>query len=510
MVGPGYPVGMEGGGPALSATAMDALHVTDACRRALLYLEQTPLATVREMGDMFGPSLWMFSRALNELVDRNFVGRLGLGAVRRNRQRWFIGEDCARIVGPGFGLWHDEWALCQLVDRLPVVEGIYEAAGCIPGLGQMTAFQWFGRAAWDAAAMYENGWAMFVWSGLWQDEERVRRLIERIGRDLVRLSAYGGTAWPAVVCFVVHDEWQRELVMRAARREGIVDSVSIWCMSDERWSGSVSPERCRGWVSEYVYSREMKPGYWEKKKNSNVWELSGSSVAWKVLTAVAEWDRITWDSVRKIVGENQSGRRGWKLLHNLVDQGYVDRRWDGARFRYNGTAKLRRQMAVVDRVRRTGLPGGYGWSVGANERGLGKHEDGVMEVMGLFMDRGVPCASGWRSWEHLGGGGGISPDGIVYLEVSPFGPGWHYVEYERRAQGVKRVGKKLNGYVADGRQDRWPVLVVVENQRVEDTFQRVGKEVGARMGTTQMRRLRAGGAFGAGVWVVDGESVTVG
>ena len=201
MVGPGYPVVMEGGGAILSATAMDALHVSPACRRALLYLEQTPLATVREMGDMFGPSLWMFSRALNELVDRNFVGRLGLGAVRRNRQRWFIGEDCARIVGPGFGLWHDEWALCQLVDRLPVVEGIYEAAGCIPGLGQMTAFQWFGRAAWDAAAMYENGWAMFVWSGLWQDEERVRRLIERIGRDLVRLSAYGGTAWPAVVCF---------------------------------------------------------------------------------------------------------------------------------------------------------------------------------------------------------------------------------------------------------------------------------------------------------------------
>ena len=198
------------------------------------------------------------------------------------------------------------------------------------------------------------------------------------------------------------------------------------------------------------------------------------------------------------------------MLHALEKAGYVDRRWDGKKYRYSGTVSLRRLLAVVDRVRRTGLPGGYGRQLGADERGLEQHEDGVMAVMGWFMERGLACASGWRSWEHLGGGGGIAPDGIVYLEASPFGPGWHYLEYERWAQGRTRVGRKLNGYVAEGRQDSWPVLFVVESPRVEETFREVGVELSVKMATATMRRLRSGGVFAEGAWNVGGEAATLG
>ena len=509
MVAPGYPAGVVGP-EAVNAAGVEALKLTDSCRRVLMMLEQVPLCSARELSDMFGPSVPVVNRGLKELENRQLVGRLNLGAVRPKRLRWYVGADCSRRVGAGFGLWHDEWALCRLVDRLPVVEGIYEAASVVPGLGGLNGFQWFGRAAWDSVALYEMGWVAFVWSGLWQGEGRLRSVMGRLGRDFVRLSAYGGSAWPAVVCFVVHDGWQRELVQRAARREGISDLVGVYCMADKRWNGVVSPERCRGWVAEFVYSREMPGGAWDRKKNGNVWEVASSSVAWKILMGVAEWDRITSVGVRGIVGEDGRGRRGLVLLSRLVKAGYLDRRWNGNKYRYNGTVQLRRLIAGMDRVRRTGLPGGYGWSLGANERGLGRHEDGVMEVMGYFMARGLPCACGWRSWEHLGGGGGIAPDGMVLLESSPFGPGWHYVEYERRAQGVRRVGRKLNGYVAGGRQDWWPVLVVVENQRVEDTFQEVGAELGVRMATTQLGRLRAEGAFGVGVWNVGGVGTTLG
>ena len=485
---------------------MDALNLGDASRRVMWSVEQVPLASAGDLARLFGWSTSTVNRALNELVDRRLVDRLGLGAARTARFRFFVRDECARLVGPSFAMWHADWALCRFVDRLPVVEGVYEAAAGLPGLGKLGVFQWFGRAVWDAAAMYEGGWAAFIWSGLWQDEYRVRRVLERFGDDLVRLCVMGESAWPATVCFVVHDQWQRELVGRAARREGLEEFVSVWCLADSQWSGNVSPDRCRGWVAEYVYAREAAPGAWKRKMNSNIWEMSRTNLTWRVMLAVAEWDRITSTGVQVATAEGSGGRRVFSVLQSLEKQGYLDRRWDGKKYRYSGTAQLRRMMAGLDRVRRTGLPGGYGRALGADERGLASHEDGVMTLVGWFLQRGLACASGWRSWEHLGGGGGIAPDGMVYLPVSPFGPGWHYLEYERRAQGKVRVGRKVNGYVAEGRQDTWPVLFALENARVEDTFWEVASGLPVRMATSTMRRLRQMGVLGAGAWrVADGE-----
>ena len=86
-----------------------------------------------------------------------------------------------------------------------------------------------------------------------------------------------------------------------------------------------------------------------------------------------------------------------------------------------------------------------------NKSSLRAHEDGVMSFIGHFLlARGLPVAAGWRSWEHLGGSGGISPDGLVFLTRSPFGPTWAYFEYERSARGEARVGV-LHGSWHDAR-----------------------------------------------------------
>ena len=63
-----------------------------------------------------------------------------------------------------------------------------------------------------------------------------------------------------------------------------------------------------------------------------------------------------------------------------------------------------------------------------------------MSCIGHFLAVWLPAAAGWRSWEHLGGSGGISPDGMVFLERSPYGPTRAYFEYERTARGEARVG----------------------------------------------------------------------
>ena len=68
-----------------------------------------------------------------------------------------------------------------------------------------------------------------------------------------------------------------------------------------------------------------------------------------------------------------------------------------------------------------------------------------MSCFSHFLARGLPVAAGWRSWEQLKATG-ISPDGMVFLERSPYGPTWAYFEYERTAGGEAWVRRKLLGY----------------------------------------------------------------
>ena len=491
--------------------AVEAMPVSASARQTLVALEQAPLVSAQELSAMCGRSVSVVHRGLNELLDARIVERRESGASRSKRYRWHIRDECIRMVGPGFGLWHDEWALCRLFDRMPVVESVYESVGVLGGLGRLKVFQWFGGAVWDAAALFEEGWVLFLWAGLWQDERRLRAVMGKMGVDLVRLAAFGESAWPAAVCFVVHDAWERELVFRAARREGLLGSVAVWCMSDRQWSGETDAGRCRGWVAEYVFAREFALGMWERRLEESVWNSVCGDLAWRGLMAIAEWDRISCPGIRNMVGEGKNGRRVFMLLRDLVRMGLVTRSWDGVRYRYSGSAKLHGLMAGLDRMRRTALPSGYGRSTGAEERGLQKHEDGVLGVMSGFMAAGLPTASGWRSWEHLGGGGGIAPDGMVYLEASPYGSGWHYVEYELRASGKVRIARKLRGYVAGGRQDDWPVLFVVTGETAERNWHVVGGALGARMVTATTGRLRRGGVVGSeGVWSLYGEYVVVG
>ena len=134
-----------------------------------------------------------------------------------------------------------------------------------------------------------------------------------------------------------------------------------------------------------------------------------------------------------------------------------------------------------------------------------------MSFIGHFLAVGLPAAAGWRSWEHLGGSGGISPDGLVFMERSPFGPTWAYFEYERSARGEGRIRRKLNGYGSDRRGDDWPTLVVCWNEPVEKVFQEVGVAGGIPMLTTTIDRLAEYGPLdNEGCWSMRGKPVLIG
>ena len=98
-------------------------------------------------------------------------------------------------------------------------------------------------------------------------------------------------------------------------------------------------------------------------------------------------------------------------------------------------------------------------------------------------------AAGWRCREYMGGEA-IAPDGLVYLEHSPYGPGWHYLEYERSVRGRGRLERKMRGYASPRRMNDWPVLLVVWDKKAEAVFQQVGEQAGIPMLTSTVERIK--------------------
>ena len=112
-------------------------------------------------------------------------------------------------------------------------------------------------------------------------------------------------------------------------------------------------------------------------------------------------------------------------------------------------------------------------------------------------------AAGWRSWEQLKASG-ISPEGMVFLERSPYGPTRAYFEYERTARGKARVRRKFNG-------DGCPVLIVCWNDDAESVFQDLGSGMGIPLLTTTIRRLEEHGPLdNFGCWSMYGQPALIG
>ena len=78
---------------------------------------------------------------------------------------------------------------------------------------------------------------------------------------------------------------------------------------------------------------------------------------------------------------------------------------------------------------------------------------------------------------------------MVYLTESPYGEGWHYVEYERSARNFDKIAKKLRGYGSKRRRDRYPVVLVCWNEAAETRFQAQGQDLGIALITTTIERL---------------------
>ena len=449
-----------------------------------------PFASAADLAALTGHDRSLVYRRLWKLSDRGYVCSDVLGASRERSARWRITPDGTLFLDPVDCIWHADWALARLLEVLPQVEWFYRVAGEHLGtLGKLVRFRWFRGISWDAAARYENGWVAFFWSGMMQGESRLRDLFARLGSDLVEYNLFGTTPMPSFLCFVVSDLWQRELVFRVARMYGLDSRLQVWCISDGSVSGVRDAVPSHGWVGQVLEGGGLGGWTLSSRLEKSLWAKEGGMAASRMLELVLEWPGLNVRFGQQAFREAGNSGRVGKILSFLRSEAFVSRYSSGGSYKYVLDSRGFDLLSRRDRINFRRRQANERNSVGPEQRGLKAHELGVMSVMGGFFDGGLHGASGWRSWEHLGSSGGIAPDGLVLLNSSPYGPGWHYVEYELRARGRSRVLQKLRGYASARRQDRWPLLVVVRNQRVEEIFQEIGREGKLRMLTSTVDRL---------------------
>ena len=488
---------------------VEDLHLSRPTEQLLPVVAALPLASAVDYAAVVGKTPSYFYPRLWELKEAGLVRPVSLGATKPKAARWFLTRDGINRLAPLSPHWHEESALGRLLERLPMVEWFYRAAAGLPGMGELESFGWFNGVAWDAAARYRDGWAAFFWSGMMQRESRVRETFTKLGVDLVRHSVLGGAPYPGYICFVVGDAWQREIVFRVARQFGCTHVLRVWCVSDGTVAGAREPGRSRGWVHQLPVEKDMGGWGWEQRVADSYCSGPSAFGGIRLLDSVAEWPGMTSTFGKELFQESGSSRWVQRLFKSLYEAGLVAREEAGrSGFRYSVCHKGANLLALRDRVSNTRLPAGVR-SLPVGHR-LQAHEAGVMGLVGEFAASGMVGAAGWRCWEHMGGEA-IAPDGLVYVEHSPYGPGWHYLEYERSARGRSRVERKMRGYAAPLRMNDWPVLMVVWDKKAELVFQQVGREAGVPMLTSTVDHTKKYRVVGdPRCWSMYGEAVGLG
>ena len=451
----------------------------------------------------------LVSRRLNMLETRGLVDFYKLGATKPRVQRWYLTPDGMGHLEVYDRLWNAEWGLARLLEVLPQVEWFYPISASLTDvLGPMIRFRWFRGVGWDAATRYQRGWVAFYWSSILQSEARIRETFSRLGTDLVEYNLIGSNPFPSLMCFVVSDAWQKELVMRVARSFDLQDHVQIWTVADGSVSGAREPRPGRGWVGQILEEGDLGGWSLENRVERSLWSKPGGTSIYKLLDGVYEWPGMDIPFGERFL--HQAPATGWVARHmaHLLKSGFLRRYKAGRSYSYvchNPAFDLlsRRDRVNIQRPRKNRRH-----AQGPEERGLKTHERGLMDIMGSFYDAGLTVTNGARSWEHLGDAG-IAPDGLVYLLSSPYGPGWHYLEYELRARSSKQAEDKIRGYASSRRGDRFPVLIGVRNDRMERIFQAKGAESGIRMLTTTVERLSRLSPLDPGCWSMYGDAVSI-
>ena len=446
------------------------------------------------------------------LQDLQAKGRLAFGLQDRS-QIWspphrYVTARGLKDLGIEGPTWHEEANRSVFLPRFPLINPFYAVtASLTPRLGEFQRLEWLTDAGLDAVPVFDKGWIGLMWSGTFESDFHLQRRLESLPQRLNGLATTPERPWPSTVVLVAEDSWQKEQAAQVAKRLFLPPGfLQIWCPDEGAWPGIDHLSPSRGDISQPVFRRDLGAWTWERRLEQAIYALPGNAI--QIMLLIAEWRELSAPWIKAARHESEQGRTTQRALTALRKARLIGRRGSKRHYVYYPTARALEQLRLRD-----GIGARLSKEDADRERErLRRHETGLKDLVLPFIIAGNRTACGIRSWEDMGKeGGGIKPDAMILLLDTPFGPGWVYVEYELTAQSPDQVRGKLLGYGSDLRRDDFPVLVVCANDLAEANFRSAGRDLGIRMLTTTVARLRQHGPLGnRECWSRYGEMVQIG
>ena len=192
------------------------LAVSPAAQRAAHTLIQMLIGTVNCLARAREMPPFTLYPAVRELASTGFATSTAIKMDKGQVNCCWVNQQALETMGLHHNSWHLPGELARLLERLPITHRFYQAAASIESLGRFERFDWYSGLALDASVTYEQEWVALLWSGRLETERALVRRLSRLGQDMVNYSISNEPAWPAMLYWVVDNQWQRELVLRVA------------------------------------------------------------------------------------------------------------------------------------------------------------------------------------------------------------------------------------------------------------------------------------------------------
>ena len=504
-------------------------------------LWQAPFSSPNDLSGWGHLTLSQCQKELQLLRRAGLAMQFTLGIWDRAKARWCLTEEgihhCQRMLHEDVPWPIVESGLRNLSGRLLMLEQVYallpkvmdtaerqpneEGVVAPEPVPRVTRFRWLASTGVQAVAEYGGVWTVaFLWAGRWNSSADLSGKLGGRFDDLEPVAPEGwweeggepeAFPWePSLWCVIAEDAWAARVALEELRAIG-VDRSRIRVVAPD--AGTILPGQIPRSVGNVVERAEAprvgRPARIRSWVADPRYQAMNVRLPFRILGTIESWPACRLSHISRFCRETNSKVK--PALEMLKDAGLVVE-FDG--HHYLSDAGLlwasRRDRVHVSTVRARFAS--FCIEDSHNRKRLVRHDSGLANLASRMSHQRVPVYPGWRAVTDYGGVTQLAPDAVARLYSEDYGVQWYFLEYERSADRLDTIERKLQPYLilADSRPPvRVPLLVVCQEPEAEEMFWRVGGHL--PMYTTNYPEATRGFLVGAEtVWRRNGQPAALG
>ena len=354
-----------------------------------------PWASVQDLAFAFDHNPGTVYQKLHALNEHGLVESAEFHIGGNREMRFTVSDDNWSRVMHDRPLPHQQHVVQRLVINVEFTTAVYLLVGLLvqgERGRKLLRLRWLWRHDFDAIAQFNDGWAGFLWSGMWQDQEKLERRVEQCAKVLAEWSGGRGTHWPGRLVIVVPDQWQEEVAWRAVRRRGWEAICSVHCLVADTFAGDLDLTASRGRIPMQLSDDVPPVRAGLEQLQRFLLDDQGDRMR-RLLSAVEQYPGIIASHVSAMTGIN-----GQLTKLGLAE---LKRRELTRRMGNQGYALEKRPLALAARRDRVwlGLPDHRSGPnrLSAHSGRRWKRIRGAQKLLAQFRAAGCPTAAGWRA-----------------------------------------------------------------------------------------------------------------